>query len=85
MTELDWKDFTVKGDKGAVHKIHAAQVGFAVLGDEVQIIVTNDIFEIKSVVWRHDDGTMDWLNPPEDPYKKQIEKELLTFYPPIGG
>jgi hypothetical protein len=77
---LKWKGFTIMA-QGEPVKLNCAIVGMAVGGDETQIIIANDIGQIRAVVWKHEDGSFTWINPPDKPEAKEaIEQRLAGIY-----
>lgn len=73
---ISWKDF--KLSSGGV--MWTAIIGMAVLGNETQVIITNDIHVIKGIAIIHGDReTIDWINPPVM-FKEEIEQKLLNYY-----
>jgi len=73
--KIEWKEFEIAGSK-----FYAAVVGMAVIGNETQVIVSDEIHAIKGVAFIHADGSFTWLNPPDN-FKADVEKKLLELYP----
>jgi len=74
-TLVDWRTIELPGIK-----LHAGVLGMAVLGNEYQILVVDEIFVVKDVAWIHEDKTVDWLVGPSEEYKQALEKELLKLF-----
>lgn len=73
---ISWKDF--KLSSGGT--IWTAIIGMAVIGNEIQVIVANDIHVIHGIARIHGDRlSIDWINPPIK-FRQEIEEKLIKYY-----
>jgi hypothetical protein len=78
--EIVWKKMRI-AEGGRIYNLNVAQVGMAVLGNERQIVVADELQVIRGVAFLHDDGTVSWVSPPNiNKDKSIIESKLKRLF-----
>ena len=63
---------------GACNGITFQIKGMAVIGNEYQILCSDVLGVVKGVMFVHDDLSIDYVNPPTEPFKTKYE-EYVKF------
>jgi len=77
---ITWRTLEVDGQR-----IGYAVIGMAVMGDEQQFILADEIHVVRSAAIRHEDGAFTWTSPPKPEWRKKIEAALLELHPVRGA